>query len=225
MSIDDEYFNVCNQGLKELPDLSHRKDIKILNCAANKLTKLSRLPPNIVEIFCRDNQITDISNLTEYPMLERLHISNNPLEEIPSIHSLKVLVGNFCKIRKINDLNKVQKIYCHDNKISDLGNFPNLNILEISYNRLRNIPVYELLTELYCDNNKITKLEAIYPNISVVHCFNNRLDRLIYLGEQLTEIVCDSDKVTRISKHYDLKEAVKYERKNRLFLKMRQLSI
>lgn len=80
-----------NNLLTSLPDLP--EELKVLNCAGNRLALLPNLLQGLTTLDCCENQLTSLPNLPE--RLEHLYLSRNMLAYLPDLpQSLKILSCN-----------------------------------------------------------------------------------------------------------------------------------
>jgi len=157
LSIDDIPMNVVklcftNLKLRELPNLTRFKHLRVIHCSHNRLTSIDNLPDNIEYIFCSNNRITCINNLPYY------------------------LMGLFCnnnRIRYIKELPPyLMRLFCNDNCLTSIPDLPFLfEVLMCHRNPLYSLPYlpYSMI-RLYCEI-----MPEIYPDRSLytINVINN----------------------------------------------------
>lgn len=84
------YLNCSDNELSEIPDIPegtvyHNATFRVFICSNNKLKKLPKLPESVIFIKCENNQITDLSHISQHEMesLEHLNCANNEIKELP----------------------------------------------------------------------------------------------------------------------------------------------
>lgn len=121
---------------------------------------------NLRYLYAHDNQLTSL-NLSSFPYLISVLISNNPFIEIsiPENSDIKEFVCGNCFINGIN-----------------LNNLINVQVLEINNNNLSSIELisYPKLSFLNLDNNQLTIIDASYNGLlETIYCQNNsNLERM-----------------------------------------------
>ena len=116
-----------------------------------------------VHLYLHNNQLSDISPLSDLTALEALYLHNNQLSDISPL----------------SDLTALQRLYLHNNQLSDISPLSGLTALQTLYldnNQLSDISPLSGLTALeglYLHNNQLsdisplsdlTALEALYLN-------------------------------------------------------------
>jgi Leucine-rich repeat (LRR) protein len=84
------YLNCSNNDLLSIPDIPegtvyHNASFRVFICSNNKLKKLPRLPESVIFIKCENNQITELSHISQHEMesLEHLNCANNKIKNLP----------------------------------------------------------------------------------------------------------------------------------------------
>lgn len=136
---DTDKIRISNKNLTYIPDSIIRfKNLKRLLCYMNKLQKLPKLlPPSLVEIHCFDNQIEELPDLDNLPLLNYLNCSNN-------------------KIRKIGNLPRtLTRLRCNKNRLTELPALPECLVkLCCEYNHIEKLPkLPNTLKHLDCSHN------------------------------------------------------------------------
>jgi Leucine-rich repeat (LRR) protein len=217
----NEQFNVSailnlfigDNNLTVLPDLSYLTNLEILDLANNKLTSInsSHLPPALIELSCKNNNMTslDILNLSN---LVRLDASVNNLFEISSTRStkLQIIVCSNNKITKLNSYENLSKLYCANNLLENFDNIisnpvssANLIYLDCSDNNLAYLPEENInnLQDLICSGNmRLNKLVS-YPKLKYLEIFNTNIDHLPYMPN-LLEFYATKNLFKSISRKY-----------------------
>lgn len=198
-----KYLFLSENKLSHLPDLSFMENLIVVDLCNNNLSTIPVLPINIEELLIINNKITNISTLSQYPLLKRFNCSNNMIQEIPLIDSIEILICDNNKIEKISSkLSKLIKLMISHNKINILPNYENLKILEIENNPLDNINGCKNLKELYCNCTNIGTLTG-FNKIEVIHCYKTNITKLEYF-DTLKELLCDYRANMALSKYYKI---------------------
>src|SRR5688572_1361897 len=120
------YLDLSNMGLSVLPDLP--KELYA------------------IKMLClNDNNLKDI-DLTPFPNLTVLDISDNPIENI-----------NFLP-------NSMEELVCKSCRLTSIVSHPNLKRLQCPFNSLKQLGEYNKLMDLNCEDNKIQVLQT-YNNL------------------------------------------------------------
>lgn len=152
---------------ENLPNLP--KNLRSLNWAIGKLTRIENLPDSLIEVRFSSNQITEIINLPT--KLKILSIPNNKLKTLQNLSSF------------------LEKIDASSNQISSIDNLPNTLIeLNVLYNQLSSLPeLPSSLQFINCSQNPLItclpflpqglKSLMIYGN-AAIKCLPNKVDNL-----------------------------------------------
>jgi Leucine-rich repeat (LRR) protein len=71
-------LDISNQKIKQLPNLSRFKQLRILNCSHNQIKCFTHLPEKLYELYCERNELTSLPN--DLPTkLQVLNCSGNRL--------------------------------------------------------------------------------------------------------------------------------------------------
>lgn len=169
------------------------------------LTKIPKLPKTLTHLYCSDNDISDLGDLSYLINLKILDCTNNNLVSIKYLP--QKLTELNCKYNKLIDIDvisnckKLTHLNCSNNKLKNIPNHPNIKILDCSDNKLNNI-IMANLRSLTCNTNCIKELND-YKKIESLHIYNNLITKIPYY-DQLLELVCDYSDTIKISKKYDL---------------------
>jgi Leucine-rich repeat (LRR) protein len=138
------------------------KETGLLDISHNNLSNLSCINfddyPNLKELNCNTNQISNLDNL---PInLKELNCDNN---QIKTLDKLPINLKNlYCRNNQIKKLDKLpinlKQLYCYNNQLTNLDNLP-IN-----------------LETLKCSNNQITSLDNLPINLKELRCYDNPLD-------------------------------------------------
>ncbi len=199
------YLFCSNNKFKDLGNLSHLKNLEVLDCCNNELEVLPILPLNLAEITCRDNKLVDIKTIKKCDQMERLDCSFNKLDDMPEMNNLKILVCSSNNLRGVPTLRSLKKLICKNNKIEKLPHLHNLVELDCCHNYLREVVDYSNLQSLICNNNHIHDL-ALLDNLEVLRCCGNPINRIPYF-DNLKELLCDYGTVKEINRNYQQKLA------------------
>jgi hypothetical protein len=148
-------LNLSNLRLTSLPaSINTLTQLQTIFCDQNRLTTLpdlSRLT-QLQTLFCGQNFLTALPDLSRLTQLQRLNCSSNQLTTLPDLSTLTQL----------------QRLNCSSNQLTalpDLSTLTQLQQLSCYNNRLTALPDLSTLTQLQylsCSNNQLTALpEAI----------------------------------------------------------------
>ena len=194
-------FKFINKLFDNLKDNLLNKITSII-FSNNDLTKLPKLPPNLISLKCSSNKITQLP------------------EELPL--SLKKLDCSYNKITKLPEKlpSNLVELDCSYNQITELPKeLPsNLEKLDCSYNQITELPkkLPINLVELNCGYNKIINLENLPFFIQKLDIlFNTKLEKLdIPNNTKTLELILDSYQFEKFKE--TLREIKKYR-----FLKLK----
>ena len=159
-----EFIDVNSRQLNHLPDLTRFKNLKILCCYNNRLTKLPPLNINLQQLYCSNNQLTKLPSLNV--ALQILHCYNNQLTELPSLNENLV------------------ELYCFNNQLLTMPPL-NDNIEQLYYN---NNPIYEII-----DSNNLfiinKKLKILHKFCHLYYClkFKTQFRNLLWQKNKRTK--------------------------------------
>ena len=169
-------------------DLSH---LELRECPNNLLK-------NIRFLFCSNNELQKIEDLSYLANLEVFDCCSNKLEILPKL-PLSIIEVN-CKdnliqdISNIRDCKQLSRIDCSFNKISRIPSFEKIDILVCSNNQIETIENMNSLRKLHCKNNKIEHLDS-FENLLELDIDKNRLKRISDLP-RLKFLYCNDNKIT-----------------------------
>lgn len=153
-SIKELYLNDCNvfELPKELP-----KELTILECTKNKLSKLPKLPKTLKKLDCSFNLLKKMTNLPE--SLTEINGQGNFLSEIPSLPS-KLTYINFTNNKIRGKVSLKSEFLVEVNLSNNL-----IEYVEFHSNILFKIDLdYNLLKEMPTFINKNPKNKIVYLN-------------------------------------------------------------
>lgn len=164
-----------------------------------KLMKLSKIKYILNKIEFLDlstNNLNKKPDLSAYPNIKCLSISNNnitgsiidnnlkeltcDLNKITSIESqtIKVLCANNNNIKFI-DIPNIRALYINNNKLNEMPEYIHLEYLECINNNISLIQNLIKLQELYIGANKLEKLSNL-PNLIILNCVKNPIKYINY---------------------------------------------
>lgn len=148
------------------PDARFRAYVKKL-CDANNDDVLSKEKiKDIINIDCRNSEISDLKGSEYFTELQSLTCYGNKLTKLDVSNNRK-LVYLSCYSNKLEQLNvrntAIEKLYCYFNNLTELDISGNTNLTDlVCYsNNLRKLDTSKntLLEQLYCDSNSLTELD------------------------------------------------------------------
>jgi len=150
-------FN-CNNKNKNLYYMPDNKDLIKYPLIMKDTEKLFYPEVNDSRLICVGLNISLIIPRTlNYMHLVELNISNNNIEEIPYIQSIKILNCNNCNIKNLPYLPNLEYLECKNNKLINMPNYRNIKYLDCSNNYIYNIKI-DKLQKLICNNNLISDI-------------------------------------------------------------------
>ncbi|MEJ9411417.1 leucine-rich repeat domain-containing protein, partial [Schinkia azotoformans] len=170
---------------------------------SNPFSKLKKL--KVLDLS--NNQITDISNLSELTNIEELKLSENKIQDISALNQLTNLTAlgiPYNEISNINSLSELTKLkyldlsYNQIDDLSSLSNLINLSELALYNNNIYDVnPLSNLInlnTLFLSDNNiKLSQPLSYLTNLKILHISDNpisdsqALDKLTQLHELYTD--------------------------------------
>src|SRR3989304_7653372 len=124
------------------------------------------IPDDIIEqlenLFCSDNFLEKINDLSKFKRLKVLDLSGNKLSVLPKMPEyIEEISCKFNKIENIDSLkslDNLKRLDCSENKLKKIINIKNLQILFCSKNKIKKIEEMKNLLKLVCKNNLIEEL-------------------------------------------------------------------
>lgn len=175
-----------------------------------------QLPPNLIDLDCRNNQISNLLPLPEgmeylscddnliinLPILpntlQYLYCNNNEIvslqENLPEeLVDLFCNGNNLVSLPQLENLENLMNLSCSHNQLSNLPDLPNNNLglrtLNCSHNSLQALPeLPNNLTELNCTFNQIFVLPDLPANLIKLYCSNNQINDLPNLPATLESL-------------------------------------
>jgi Leucine-rich repeat (LRR) protein len=202
------HLDISYSNIKGSLVLNNLPNLQELDCSHNQITEIERLKlPNLQILNCSDNQITEIEIL-DFPKLQELDCHHNKITTIEGLDlpNLQTLYCNGNQITNIEELNlpKLQELYCGYNQITEIEGLDLLNLqrLSCSSNQITTIEGLDLpnLQELYCNNNQIRDIEGLeLPNLQILDCYHNQITKIEILElPNLQELYCEHNQITKI---------------------------
>lgn len=185
-------LNLSGRNLNVLPPLPD--NLEELYCSNNKLTYLSKLPPNLKILECNGNQLTLLPELPNN--LKQLYCSRNQLTELPILPiNLIILECNGNLLTKLPELpNDLQELYCSRNKLIILQERVRMK----NSRRYFSFPLPEKLNILHCNDNTLYELPPLPINLEQLNCSHSSLDKLPLLPPNLKQLNCSDNYLTEL---------------------------
>lgn len=200
------YLFITDNELSELPDLNDYIHLQILDISHNKIKKINKLPPSLIELNCKENNLESLPSCSECPNLKRIECSNNNIRNIPVYSNITDLLCNNNKIESLIGLKKLEKLSCMNNKICLINECGNLKYLDCSNNDIKYLPEMEKLVDLIINNNMIDNLGK-FKNLKYIEMFGTKIKILPYI-DTLEELFCHKENITEISKLYMINKKI-----------------
>jgi hypothetical protein len=212
LSIDDIPVNVIklsftNLKLRELPDLTRFKHLRVIHCSNNRLTSIDNLPDNIEFIFCSNNRITCINNLPFW--LSGLFCNNNRIQYIKELPPY--LLRLFCNKNQLTSIPDLPFLFevlmCHQNPLHSLPYLP-YSIIRLGCENVPDIyPGRELYTINIINNFRSNYFTLKYGHKLLFHLIKQRMNKTKYeLLETGAKMMGHPDHIMRL-----LEEGVELE--------------
>jgi Leucine-rich repeat (LRR) protein len=167
-----------------------------LDCRNNSISSLPPLPEGMEYLSCDDNLITNLISLP--PSLQYLYCNNNQLTSLPKVlpEDLVILSCNgnqLVSLPQLDNLENLMNLECSHNQLSNLPDLPEndvgLNTLNCSYNILQGLPnLPNNLSELNCSNNSIFALTDLPASLKKLNCSYNQINGLSVLPDTLEKL-------------------------------------
>jgi Leucine-rich repeat (LRR) protein len=202
------HLDIHSNKIKGSLVLTNLPNLQELDCHHNKITEIEGLELfNLQRLDCSRNQITEIKGL-DLPNLQNLDCSHNRITKIEGLHlpKLQTLNCSSNQIMKIEGLKlpNLQHLDCFSNKITTIEGLelPNLKKLYCCYNQITEIEGLELpnLKILYCCYNQITEIEGLQLlNLQKLNCHHNQITEIGGLDlPNLQQLYCSENQITKI---------------------------
>lgn len=205
-NIPKEYKNqikclfITENELEYIPDLHDYIRLEILEISNNKVNDIYQLPPTLIELCCRNNQLSRLPPINECPNIERIDCASNEITEIPVYKKLKSLICSNNRLTMIPNLENLNKLICNKNIINYIGVCGNLKYLDCSSNKLIKLNNYELLVDMICSNNNIYELLS-YKNLQYLEIFNTPIFSIPFM-KNLQELYCEKKMIKCVARQY-----------------------
>ncbi len=176
-----EHLEVYQGLVKEIRNISHLTNLRILDLSFNKITKIEGVESlvNLEKLYLSNNRISVIENLSSLQKLKVLELGSNRIRRITGLEELK----------------KLEELWLGKNKIENMHDldhyqFPHLRQLSLQSNRLTEwstalfTTVAPSLENLYLGSNALPN-----PAAEVLEGLNpERLEEIDLSSNKLTEI-------------------------------------
>lgn len=200
--------------------------ILYMNISHNSITEISYVPPNLIDLDCSFNLITNLT-LTHLT-IEKINCSNNSIVEIDlalcvklydldcsnnniqSLDLLPVCVQHIdCSKNLIKYLDylprNLKTLYCQKNLIESMDNLPcPLKTLDFSNNLMYALPILPVsIREIYFSYNHLTIIfnNQKLHNLHTIYCDNNEITHIDFSQfPNLTTIDCSCNKLKMLEK-------------------------
>jgi Leucine-rich repeat (LRR) protein len=174
---------------------------KMLDLTCLELTKLPHIIPSDIEyLFCSDNKLVDMIEVTSLKKLKILDCSNNMLRAIPKLSP--ILEELSCRNNYIKNLDqlieckKLERLDCSQNKIMNIPKIDSMMNLNCANNKICKLPVLTNLKKLNCEHNEIVEL-CEYLNLEELECNNNQIN-FIQNYKKLCSLFCENNFITKM---------------------------
>jgi Leucine-rich repeat (LRR) protein len=212
-------LTVRNANIQSLEGLQFFGYLRTLDCSANALTALDPIAymPNLVHLFCTNNQLTSqsFSGLTVNTLqLQLLDCSFNQIQDLgtvvsafPNLNSLNCMANAITTLAPLAILMHFSQLTCDGNPINSLSSISGLaSLASLSCNScglttLDGINAMSQLIELKFANNQIAQADlSHWPNLRVLECSYNLLTALeINLTPGLVWLRCTDNSIPALN--------------------------
>ncbi|CAE7392084.1 inlI, partial [Symbiodinium sp. CCMP2456] len=172
---------VCNlehNNLTSLPSLEAMTSLEIMSLGFNALTEFGPLHSKILELLVPKNKLLRLPDLSHMRSLQRLDVSFNDLEVLPSLDrnielvELDVSYNQLAELPDLSQLHHLGLLYADGNHLLALPPLARTVVTEICVqdNQIQELPDfsgYEFLRTLACSGNPLRKLP---PNPNSCDC-------------------------------------------------------
>jgi len=183
--------------------------LEVIDISDNKLTKITWLPPTLIELVCAKNRLIE---LPSHKNLQKLDCGSNQLEQLPIYPQLFDLMCDNNKLKELFVYQKVNRIICSNNPIVMIHPQPQLTHLDASSTHISGCFVANPTIKRIILNNTIVSsidgmesletLEICQTRIKKIY-YMSKLKDLVFCSQQ--EIKLDSDyKIRRIWSEHDI---------------------
>ena len=139
-------------------------------------------PDNIIELYLRNNELTDISGIKLFKNLEYLHFNKikniSVLKYLVNLKELNIGDNEIKDIRVLKNLINLKWLYINNNKVSDISvlkylnklKYLDLRYLELESDLFKYIKNLNNLKKLFCHNG--------FKDMSVLNKLNNNIETI-----------------------------------------------
>ncbi len=215
---------ISSEAVGGTPILSNMISLKLVDLSNNNLTSLDmffssdNIYSKLKELYLDNNELSDISLLSQTPMLTLLTLSNNNIDSDDiAVLSDKVYLtylslnnNNISSISSLSKLNALAELRLYCNNISDITALKNMTAMTKLYlgdNNIYNIGSLEQLTLLEVlylnDNAGINDISALadMTAMQILNISNCSINQIISLQSMtvLKELYAENNEITGFS--------------------------
>ena len=212
---------ISSEAVGGTPILSNMINLKLVDLSSNNLTSLDMffssddIYSKLKELYLDNNNLSDISLLSQTPMLTLLTLSNNNIDSDDiSVLADKVYLtylslnnNNISSISSLNKLTALTELRLHCNNISDITALKNMTAMTKLYlgeNNIGNIDNLEKLTLLEVlylnDNAGVNDIAALaeLTAMQILNISNCSVNQIISLQNMsaLKELYAENNEIT-----------------------------
>ncbi len=193
-------------------------ELTTLNAAEYSIQNLDglRYAKNLIKLYLYDNEISDISELSDLKQLEILFLSNNkisdasPVANLTKLYILRLdynpLNGNISAVSGLTNLTELLLDGCGQVNLSAVSGLNNLRWLSVNNNGINNIEPLRGLSSLQClgiCDNKISDISPVkdLKELRILQLWNNIVNDISPASklDYLEELAFINNKVEDIS--------------------------
>lgn len=213
-----KYLYLQNNLIPEMPDMSPFSAIDIINLDNNAVEKIAvqgsntslrllKLSNNKIQTI-PDGVLDGYSNLTELTLAENNLDNVSGLSDVPNLNTLDISRNNFTSLRSVNLFKNLMVLLADDNQITDMngiGAHASLTTLRMKNNMLTSLTALggftgtSAITIIDVADNSIDTLEGIgtHTNLKSLTLSNNGLTNLNGLADcpALTELYLSHNRI------------------------------
>jgi Leucine-rich repeat (LRR) protein len=185
--------------------MSLYQNLEVLDISFNDINKINYLPENLVELSCKNNQLSVLPN---HKNLKRLECSSNIMTSLNNYPKISTIICSNNKITHIQTYDKLEKILCDNNPVISIDDQQQLKYFDCSDTKIKgNISQMVNLNHLSCYNTNINDISHFkkLETINMVDC--DSLKKIPYL-KYLKTIVFNNKKTKQLSSRYKIFDCI-----------------
>lgn len=181
-------LNVSGNSLNSITGLQNLTALASINCDNNNISDLSAVSelPNLVTLSAKNNALTIAPDFFAYPSLRNVYLDDNQITALPSpsqstsLYTLSARGNALTSIPDLGSLTQLSRLYVDQNALTHLPTLPsNLAYLTASENQIQSYDFTQL--------SKLTQLDVHNNQFTVLDLTGlNQLSYLDFSDNQVT---------------------------------------